>query len=232
MKIFRTGIIILVGVATLYACNNQAKAKPAAKEKLLAIDSIGVKFQLVTNAIAAPVQMSVAPDNSSRRFITDNGGKIWIMKNDSVLPKPFLDISVKPVPKGQAPIVGTIFGMAFHPQFATNQKFYVCYNAASKIRTNKSKLVVSEFMSDNKNPDIADAKSLHSIFELEGSTVFGNGAEIAFGPDGYLYISIGDDDPGDSTYKSHAQDLSLLNGKILRIDVNKTPYAIPADNPL
>ncbi len=220
-----------MAIATLHACNNQAKAKPAAKEKLTAIDSIDVKFRLVTNAIAAPVEMSVAPDNSSRRFITDNSGKIWIMKNDSLLPKPFLDISVKPVQKEKQPVVGTIFSIAFHPQFATNRKFYVCYNAATAIHANKSKLVVASFTADSKNPDIADAKSMQSVFELEGSSVFGNGAEIAFGPDGYLYISIGDDNPGDSSYRSYAQDLSLLNGKILRIDVNKTPYAIPADNP-
>ncbi|MEP7233265.1 MAG: PQQ-dependent sugar dehydrogenase [Ginsengibacter sp.] len=231
MKILRTCVIIFAAIGALHACNNQAKAKPVAKAKLTVIDSTIIKFQLITNAIASPVQMSIAPDNSARRFITDNSGKIWIMKNDSLLPKPFLDISVKPVQKNQQPVVGTIFSMAFHPQFKTNRKFYVCYNAASEIRTNKSKLVISEFMSDDKNPDITDAKSGHSVFELEGRTVFGNGAEIAFGPDGYLYISIGDDNPGDSSYKSHAQDLSLLNGKILRIDINKTPYAIPPDNP-
>ena len=92
-------------------------------------------------------------------------------------------------------------------------------------------MVIDEFTASGNNPDSVDAKSSRRVFELEGKMMFTNGSQIAFGPDGYLYISIGDDAFGDSSYQYHAQDLNYFNGKLLRIDVNKTPYAIPADNP-
>ncbi len=230
MKMFWIYFGTFAVVATLYACNH-AKARLAAKEKLAVNDSSGIRFQMITDALTAPVQMVIPPDNSHRRFIADNMGKIWIMKGDSLLKKPFLDISTKPVQQTKPPLLGTIFGMAFHPKFAMNKKFYVCYNGATNIHANKTKLVVAEFTVTKENPDEADVKSGHHVFELEGSTVYGNGAEIAFGPDSYLYISIGDDSAGDTTYKHLAQNLNFLNGKLLRIDVNKTPYAIPPDNP-
>jgi glucose/arabinose dehydrogenase len=69
------------------------------------------------------------------------------------------------------------------------------------------------------------------VIEFKGATVQSNGAQIAFGPDGYLYISVGDDKSGDTTYHYHSQDLLYFNGKLLRIDVSKLPYSIPADNP-
>ncbi len=88
-------------------------------------------------------------------------------------------------------------------------------------------MVVSEFTASKSDPDVADLKSERKVLELEGKNIQTNGAQILFGPDGFLYISIGDDKGIDSTYQYHAQDLSLLNGKLLRIDVNKLPYTIP-----
>ncbi len=122
-----------------------------------------------------------------------------------------------------------LFSLAFHPQFAINKKFYVCYNAPTSIHKNICKLVVSEFVANTNNPDEGDVNSERRVFELEGKDVQELASEIAFGPDGYLYISIGDH--GDTTYKNVAQDMNIFSGKLLRIDVNETPYAIPADNP-
>lgn len=205
--------------------------KQPEKNKMAITDSIGIKFEIVTNTIEVPVELNVSPDNTHRMFITDNSGKVWILKNGSLLSKPFFNIFNKLGKPDKASLLGSIFSVAFHPQFSKNRKFYVCYNAPSTIDTKRCKLVVAAFTTSKTNPDLADLEIEHRVLELEGKNINHNGAQIAFGPDGYLYISIGDDSLGDSTYKYRAQNLNFLNGKILRIDVNKTPYAIPPDNP-
>ena len=194
-------------------------------------DSIDVKLQLVTDAAELPVEVKASPDNTQRLFITDNKGKILLLKNDSLLAKPFFNIYDKVGTQDKNSLVGTIFSFAFHPQFSANRKFYVCYTAPTKVHGNACKLVISEFMVSKSNPDLADLSSEHKVMELEGKNIQNNGAQIMFGPGGYLYISIGDDGLGDSNYVHHAQDLSFLNGKLLRINVNKLPYTIPLDNP-
>ena len=223
-------ITVITAFTGLYSCK-QAKGKINSKNDVAILDSNSVRLQLVTYGVAAPIQLMADPHTTNRMFIADNQGKMWIMKNDSLLVRPFLDISVTEAVKKKSPKLGTINSIAFHPQFATNHKFFVCYNAATSIAANKTKLVVAEFTGSNKDVDTADAKTERLVFELEGKQMFSNGAEIAFGPDGYLYISIGDDALGDSTYQYHGQDLNYFNGKLLRIDVNKIPYGIPPDNP-
>lgn len=213
------------------ACHTAAKNRPFKNDPLAATDSISVKLKLLTTKIKAPVELSVPNDSMNRMFITDNTGKIWIFKNDSVWATPYLNMADRYGPHEKKSLVGTIFSTAFHPQFSVNGKFYVSYDAPSNLNKNITKLVISQFNTAKNNPDIADLTSEHRLIEVEGKGVGGNGAQISFGPDGYLYISVGDDKGGDSAYKFLAQDLSVLRGKLLRIDVNKMPYSIPADNP-
>ena len=194
-------------------------------------DSANIKYKLVTDKLKMPLELNEPAGSEGRMFITDNKGIIWILKNDSIATKPFLNIYDKIGEQPKNSPAGMIFSVAFHPKYATNHKFYVCYNAPSKIHTADSKLIVSEFTASSDNPDIADLKSENEIIEFTGSTVQGNGSQIAFGPDGYLYISVGDDSAGDTSYHHHAQDLKFFNGKLLRIDVNQKPYGIPPDNP-
>ena len=232
MKELYVCCLIMFCVFSLTDCNTPPVKKTVPeKVKVANTDSIGVMLEMVTNSIEVPVELNVSPDDTHRKFITDISGKIWIIKNDSLMPKPFLNIHNKLGKEDKNSPIGSIASIAFHPQFSTNNKFYVCYNAPSKIYAKRGKLVVSEFCVSKTNPDLADLETEHRVFELEGKNIGSNVAQIVFGPDGYLYISIGDDKIGDSTYVYHAQDLDYLNGKLLRIDVNKTPYAIPADNP-
>ena len=231
MKPINYCLFAFLSIILLQACKTLAKEIPKQTSKITTPDSINLKYELITNAVKTPVELHVAKDGSNRTFITDNSGKIWIYKNDSLLSRPFLNMNDKYVKPTKQSLVGTIFSVAFHPEFATNKKFYVCYNAPTTIRGNMSKLVIAEFTANKTDPDVADLSSEHRLIEVEGKGIFSNGAEIAFGPDRFLYISIGDDRGGDSTYKFLAQDLSVLRGKLLRIDVNKTPYAIPPDNP-
>ena len=221
---------VFLSIVFLSSCNTLAKRNEIAERAGIANDSINVKYKLVTDELKMPLELN-EPAGSGRMFITDYKGKIWILKNDSVSAKPFLNIYDKIGEQPKNSLGGMIFSVAFHPRYSTNKKFYICYNAPSKIHTDNAKLIVSEFTTSKTNPDIADLKSEHKIVEFKGSTVQNNGAQIAFGPDGYLYISLGDDSAGDTAYHHHAQDLKYYNGKLLRIDVNKTPYGIPADNP-
>jgi glucose/arabinose dehydrogenase len=221
---------IFLPMVFLSSCHTLAKKNEIAK-RIEAGDSINIRYKLVSDELKMPLELNEPTGSDGRMFITDNKGEIWILKNDSISATPFLNIYEKIGEQPKNSPVGMIFSVAFHPEYATNKKFYVCYNAPSKIHTDHAKLIVSEFIASRDNPNVADLKSEHKIIEFKGSTVQNNGAQIAFGPDGYLYISLGDDSAGDTSYRHHAQDLKYFNGKLLRIDVNKTPYAIPADNP-
>jgi len=232
MKIIYLSFVSVLCFFTLTNCNTSpTKSSNVQSEKEILQDSITVKLKEVTQGIEMPAELNVSPDNSFRKFITDVKGKVWILKNDTLLSKPFLNIYDKIGKQDSTSVIGSISSIAFHPQFSTNNTFFICYNAPSKINAKNGKMVISAFSASKTNPDLADMETEYTVFELEGKNIGLNLAQIAFGPDGYLYISIGDDKIGDSTYIYHAQDLDYFNGKLLRIDVNKRPYAIPADNP-
>ena len=225
------GVITLLYITCIVACNTTSGKRLAQKNTKSADDSIEVKLELVTNAVGFPVEFKEAPDNTHRSFITDNKGKIWILKKDSVVAKPFFNIYDKIGPQDKSSMVGILFSFAFDPQFSSNRKFYVCYVAPTKVIGNTCKMVLSQFTASKSNPDVADLSSENKVLEIEAKNSQDNGAEILFGPDGYLYVSIGDNKGADHNYTFHGQDLSSLNGKLLRIDVNKLPYTIPPDNP-
>jgi len=223
-------VVPILAMCIITSCNsNDRRKKDEKKLNAVADSSNGVKYRLVTDAVKSPVQMTIAPDNTNRLFISDLSGKIFILQNGQLSQAPFIDISSKLEQKDTSASMRAIFSMAFHPDFAHNKKFYICYNAPASDTADKCKLRISEFRANNNNPDIADLSSERKVFEVDGSTVGVDDCEIAFGPDGYLYISVGDN--GTPLEKREAQHLNSFLGKLLRIDVNKTPYAIPADNP-
>jgi len=191
------------------------------------IDSI--RLQLVTDSAKFPVELKESPDSTHRLFVCDLSGRIYVVKNGQQQPRPFLDIRSRLETKDPAPNIKGMFGMTFDPKFAVNKKVYVSYNAPTKIDSNVCKLVVSQFTVSTINPDSVDASSEKRVFELEGHTVQQDAGELAFGPDGYMYISIGDN--GTPMKDRHAQELDSYLGKLLRIDVSTLPYKIPADNP-
>lgn len=222
---------IFVSLAFLLSCKTFPKKVVTEKRGTTTTDSINVKYQLVTYSSGIPIELNTPDNDDGKSFVTDNTGKIWILKNDSLGPKPFFNIYDKIGKQPKNSPIGMIFSVAFSPQYPTNRKFYVCYNAPPQSHTDHGKLVVSEFTASKTNPDLADMNSENRIIEFKGLKVQDNGSQIVFGPDGYLYISVGDENAGDSTYHYVAQDLAYPNGKLLRIDVSKTPYSIPIDNP-
>ena len=183
-----------------------------------------IKTQLVASGFAQPTYVCSDPHDSSRLFVLErSSGKIKLVKNGVVQSTPFLNIG----DKVSSNVDGEegLLGMAFPPNFgAKNPFFYVCYSdifGASVVDAYKL----------SSNPDKAKKASGTQILKIQGTENFHFGGMLAFGPDGYLYVSRGDGGPQNDSL-GHSQDLNQLLGKLLRIKVNKAkPYKIPATNP-
>ena len=161
-----------------------------------------------------------ARDGSGRLFVTEQIGRVLIHDGHSLLSTPFLDIRTRVRAGGERGLLS----VAFHPTYATNGHFYVSYTDLN------GNTVVSRFkVSDNSN--VADPDSEMIFFQATQPRRNHNGGQIQFGPDGYLYIGMGDGGgAGDRSYL--AQDLSSPHGKMLRVDVaGDAPAVAPESNP-
>ena len=210
---------------------------------------VAVGVAAIADGFVSPVQLVHAPGNNGRRFVVDQVGLIWgLTPSGNRMPEPFLDVSDRIVELRAQGDERGLLGLAFHPDFARNNRFFVFYNApprASAPAGFNNTIVISEFQTQGAQQIHADASSERIVLQVDHPQANHNGGTIAFGPDGYLYISIGDgggrDDEGlghvDDWYTENAggngQDIAQnLLGNILRIDVDGgTPYRIPADNP-
>lgn len=183
-----------------------------------------VDLELHANGFNLPIDIKNTGD--SRLFIVERAGVIKILNSDgSTNPTPFLDIDAQVIAPGGPGDEGGLLSMAFHPDYNANGYFYVNYV------NNAGNSVISRFSVSGTDPDLADASSEQIILTINQPFPNHNGGNLVFGPDGYLYIGMGDGgsggDPGD-----RAQDLSTLLGKMLRIDINNgSPYSIPSGNP-
>jgi glucose/arabinose dehydrogenase len=212
-------------------------------------------LQLIADSMIAPLVISEPADGSKRLFIADETGTIWIIGADGKkLTTPFIDISGRMVPLSASYDERGLLGMAFHPDFKTNGKFYLFYTAPPRAGTpvpgtpgsgwdNLTR--ISEFKVSAADTNQADPGSERVLLEDDHPYLNHNGGTLAFGPDGFLYISIGDGGNGDDVGNGHVEDWYKVNaggngqdnyanlmGDILRIDVNGSPYNIPPDNPL
>ncbi len=171
-----------------------------------------------------PVGIYNAHDDSNRLFVIGQKGIIHSFNNspDSTDKSIFLDIQSKVTSGGELGLLG----MAFHPFFTTNGYVYLDYTAASPLRT-----VISRWKVNDSNPNVLNSSSEYVLLTINQPFANHNGGQLAFGPEGYLYIGMGDGGSGGDPL-GNAQNKSSLLGKILRLDVDSgTPYAIPADNP-
>jgi glucose/arabinose dehydrogenase len=172
-----------------------------------------------------PTHIAHAGDGSGRLFVTEQSGRMLIVKNGVLLPAPFLDIADR-VLNG---IEQGLLSVAFPPGFVNKGYLYVNYTKRPDGAT-----VVSRFFITG-NSDVADPASEQIILAIPQPFANNNGGQLAFGPDGFLYVGVGD---GGSLLDSlnNAQNPGVLLGKILRIDVEaglppNPPYIIPPDNP-
>ena len=210
---------------------------------------VAIGVDVVADGFVSPVQLVHAPGNNGRRFVVDQIGLIWgLTPSGNRMPKPFLDVSDRITelrPQGDE---RGLLGLAFHPDFARNGRFFIFYTAplrAGGPAGFNNTITISEFRTQGAQQIQADPSSERKVLQVDHPQANHNGGTIAFGPDGYLYISIGDgggrDDEGlghvEDWYADNAggngQDITQnLLGNILRIDVdNGSPYGIPSDNP-
>ena len=184
-----------------------------------------VQLVQVATGLVDPVNVANAGDGSGRLFVVERTGTIRIVQDGQVMPEPFLDISslvkIDFLEQG-------LLGLAFHPDYANNGRFFVYY---SHYQSNGAH-ILEEYSVSADNPNVADPESGRILFHIPDPYTNHNGGTIHFGPDGYLYVAIGDGGRAGDPY-DNAQDLSNFFGKILRIDVDseQMPYGIPEDNP-
>jgi len=196
---------------------------------------LAIRLQLVASNLVSPTVLTHAHDGSGRLFIADQAGQIRIVDNaGSLLSTPFLDISNKLVTLMPGYDERGLLGLAFHPGYSTNGRFFVYYAAPPPNTNYDNMTVLSEFKVSTNNPNLADPGSERVLLTINEPEFNHEGADIVFGPDGYLYLGPGDGGgAGDQhgTY-GNAQSLTTFLGKMLRIDVDSgTPYGIPSDNP-
>jgi glucose/arabinose dehydrogenase len=190
-----------------------------------------------------PLWMSEAPDGSGRFFIVEQEGRILVAQEGSAgdSAKVFFDIRAR---KPQFDNEDGLLSMAFHPGFQSNGLFYVYYTqkiSGKVLPVDRWRCLVSEFRVSPTNRDAADLSSERILLDVSERNPTHKGGEVAFGPDGMLYVGMGDgSSAGDPLF--NGQNPSVLMGKFLRIDVNRResppggnrpplPYGIPADNP-
>lgn len=178
----------------------------------------------VATGFERPTFVTNAGDGSGRLFVLEKPGRIRIVAGGVIAPEPFLDMTALVTSTGNEQ---GLLGLAFHPDFARNGRFFVAYTARNNDNT------VAEYRVGN-DPQRADPASGKVLFGVADQYPNHNGGMLAFGPDGTLFISMGDGGGGGDPL-GNAQNLGSLLGKLLRIDVDRpavgTPYGIPADNP-
>lgn len=178
-----------------------------------------------------PVGMATAGDGSGRLFVIEQAGVIKMVKNDEIQTVPFLDISDRVTCCGERGLLG----IAFPPGDGSKDHVYVAYTATENRDRNPAAQLVSRVSRFTMNPDgqTADPDSEAIILTYDQPFTNHNGGHLTFGPDGYLYIGVGDGGSGGDP-DNHAQSLDDILGKMLRIDVEaggSAAYVVPADNP-
>ena len=227
--------------------------------------TIRIELETIAMGLAAPVLLTHAGDGTGRLFVVDQPGQIRIIADGVLLKRPFLDVADRLVPLG---FFGThhpstdfdergILGLAFHPGFADSQSagYQKIYTYTSEPADEPSDFtvvlppgadfdhqsVIAEWSTDVGDADVIDPSSRREIMRIDEPQFNHDGGMLAFGPDGYLYISLGDGGAANDTADGHGddgngQDPGNVLGTILRIDVDASDsangaYGIPVDNP-
>jgi len=212
----RTACVALV--FALFAVAALRASEPAPRA-----EAASISLQTVASGLSQPVGIVNAGDGSGRLFIVEQSGKIKAYSGTTLLGT-FLDLSA-PGFLSTGSEQG-LLGLVFHPDYESNGYFYVNYTDAAGDTQ-----VVRYSVSGN--PNVADAGSATPILTVDQPAANHNGGDLAFGPDGYLYIPLGDGGGTSGDAPNNAQNVNTMLGKILRIDVDGgSPYAVPATNPL
>jgi glucose/arabinose dehydrogenase len=190
-----------------------------------AFDPTAVRLELrpVVDGLESPLLVASAGD-TGRLFVVEQAGRIRVVEGGELLAAPFLDVSDRLVSGGEQGLLG----LAFHPRFASNGRFFVNYTDL------QGDTVISEFAVSAADPNRADAASERVLLRVDQPYANHNGGNLVFGPDGFLYVGMGDGGSGGDPM-GNGQRLDTLLGKMLRIDVDArsdgAAYGIPPGNP-
>ncbi len=193
-----------------------ASASPAREAEF--VRSEGLRAELVVRGLRSPVFVT-APAGDPRLFILEQPGRIRVVRDGKLLERPFLDLTDRVGYGGERGLLG----LAFHPLFARNGFFFVNYTD----RSGDTQIVRFKV---GPISDVADRASASAVLTVEQPYANHNGGMIAFAPDGKLWIGMGDGGAGGDPH-GNGQNPATLLGKMLRLDVDRAPYTVPADNP-
>ena len=184
-----------------------------------------VDVAVAVDGFDSPLDVTNAGDGSGRLFVAEQEGRIRIVKDGALVERPFIDITGRIASGGERGLLG----LAFHPDYPTDPRFFVNYTDRD------GNTVVSSFTVSGADPDVADPDSETLLMHITQPYANHNGGAVEFGPDGMLYIGMGDGGSGGDP-QGNGQRLDTHLGKILRIDVDVAPgsaaaYEVPTDNP-
>ena len=205
---------LALAIAFFACADSQAKSSAASPEQ----PGGTIRLEQVDGRFRNPVYLA-SPPGDSRLFIVEQAGRIRIVKNGQALSEPFLDIADRVRSGGEQGLLS----VAFHPDYRTNGYFYVNF-------TDRSGDTRVERFKVSANPDVADPASSKLVIGIDQPYANHNGGLVMFGPDGMLYVGMGDGGSGGDPH-GNGQNRNALLGKILRLDVSSEPYGIPVGNP-
>jgi glucose/arabinose dehydrogenase len=230
----RSRQVLYLFIAVLLAAGGWFSGSGAAAQEASTVAQPGgdlpgdptLQVEEIATGLIDPINVQSANDGSGRLFIVERTGTVRIFQDGALVEEPFLDITeevkIDFLEQG-------LLGMAFHPDYENNGRFFVYY---SDYLSNGDLFLV-EYAVSADDPNVADPASGRVLLSISDPFVNHNGGTLHFGPDGYLYLTIGDGGLAGDPY-DNAQNLSTMLGKILRLDVDTqdgAPYGIPADNP-
>lgn len=182
-------------------------------------DPAEATLELVVDGLQSTVLVTHAPGDDSRIFVVEQPGRIRVLRNGTLQPAPYLDITAITSTGGERGLLG----LAFHPEYDTNGRFFLNHtdlNGDTRVLR----------FARGASADVADPGSLEVVLEVDQPFTNHNGGHLAFGPDGLLYIGLGDGGSGGDP-EGNGQDPSTLLGSMLRISVDALPYSVPSTNP-
>jgi len=179
-------------------------------------------LHLVTNLLASPVYAISPPGDTLRLFVVEQAGRVRVLRRDTLLATPFLDLRGKITSGGERGLLS----LAFHPQYAANGRFYVYFTDSN------GDIRIVRYLRSAADSNVADALSADTVLAVPhpGQSNH-NGGQLQFGPDGKLYAGLGDGGGGGDP-AGNGQNKHALLGKLLRLDVDgASGYTVPANNP-
>lgn len=221
MRYARASLVAVAAILAATACSPSLTptSRPSGSQTPVTVD-----VKVAVEGLVAPLDVTNAGDGSGRLFIAEQAGRIRVVKGETLVERPFLDITGRIASGGERGLLG----LAFHPDYPADPRFFVDYTDRA------GNTVIAQFRVSASDPDVADPDSETILLHIDQPFANHNGGAVEFGPDGMLYIGMGDGGSGGDP-QGNGQRLDTLLAKILRIDVDgggsDAPYAVPPDNP-